>query len=383
MKIKIAIIIANLLLVSVVVAQNTLPIIKANSISVNIQDGDTFKKSGWYISPDVNPDIYTSSSLDKNVVFYTDNDSISVNLQKDTKFDFIIELNDSIKAYTQIKYAPSFIETLKSASEYNNSDNREVPEFSYQEANDPNLVALRNEFRLDSIAGKGNEVSKILNLLHWVHKVIPHDGDSSNPQILNAMHLLSVCNNEGRGLNCRGLAMVLNECYLALGIKSRYITCLPKDPNDKECHVINMVYSNDLKKWLWIDPTNDAYVMNENGELLSIEEVRERLINDKPLILNPDANWNFEATTLKEEYLYHYMAKNLYRFETPINSKYNLETAQDGKEIKYLQLLPLDYFNQTPDKTTFVNKKGTAFISYKTNNAKLFWASPKEDSVID
>ena len=35
-----------------------------------------------------------------------------------------------------------------------------------------------------------------------------------------------------------------------------------------------------MKKWLWIDPTFDAYVMNEKGELLSIEEVRERLISD-------------------------------------------------------------------------------------------------------
>jgi hypothetical protein len=40
---------------------------------------------------------------------------------------------------------------------------------------------------------------------------------------------------------------------------------------------INAVYSNTLNKWLWIDPTNDAYAMNEKGELLSIAEDRHLL----------------------------------------------------------------------------------------------------------
>lgn len=139
-----------------------------------------------------------------------------------------------------------------------------------------------------------------------------------------------------------------------------------------------MVYSNDMKKWLWIDPTHDAYVMNEKGELLSIEEVRERLITDKPLILNPEANWNFKSSTEKEFYLYNYMAKNLYRFECPVNSEYDLETRQKGKEMTYLQLMPIDYPKQNPDKTENTNKKdGATKISYKTNNPEIFWKAPK------
>ena len=45
-----------------------------------------------------------------------------------------------------------------------------------------------------------------------------------------------------------------------------------------------------------MDPTNDAYVMNEKGELIGINEVRNRLINDQPLELNPDANWNHRTS---------------------------------------------------------------------------------------
>jgi hypothetical protein len=137
-----------------------------------------------------------------------------------------------------------------------------------------------------------------------------------------------------------------------MGIKSRFVTCLPKDSLDidNDCHVINMVYSMQLKKWLWIDPTNDAYVMDEKGELLSIEEVRERLIYDKPLILNPDANWNHISSVTKKEYLENYMAKNLYLLECPLHSEYDLETKMENKEIIYLQLIPLDYFKKSLEK---------------------------------
>ncbi|MDP3581673.1 MAG: transglutaminase-like domain-containing protein, partial [Ignavibacteria bacterium] len=254
-----------------------------------------------------------------------------------------------------------------------------LPEFKYQTSNNANLAELRKAFNLDSIAGKGNEVSKILNLLHWIHNLVEHDGSNGNPVVKNALSMINECKNGKRGLNCRGLAIVLNECYLSMGIKSRFVTCLPKDSLkvDSDCHVINMVYSEILKKWLWIDPTFDAYVMNEKGELSSIEEVRERLINGRMLILNPDANWNRRSSQTKENYLYQYMAKNLYMLECPVSSAYNLETKESGKITEYIRLLPLDYFDQKPDVQTSENKEyNSKTITYMTNNAGNFWKAP-------
>lgn len=359
-------------------AQNSLPSIKASSAIVDIRDGDQFQKASWKISPEIKPDIYTTNALGKKVTFYTDKDSISVLITKNTVFEFIIVLNDTAKALTQIKYQPGYLDILKTGSVYNTKDIRPVPQFTYQSQFDSNLVALRKGFNLDSIAGEGNEVSKILNLLHWVHNIIPHDGNHENPAVKNALSLLSVCKKEKRGLNCRGLATVLNECYLSMGIPSRFVTCMPKDSVFEDCHVINMVYSKENKKWLWIDPTNDAYVMNEKGELLSIEEVRERIINDQPLILNPEANWNHLVSKTKEEYLFQYMAKNLYRMECPVDSKFDNETFKKGKVITYVELLDLNAYNQSPQKTLIRQAKSeTIFIKYKTNNPRFFWALPE------
>ena len=362
-------------------AQNNLAVINATSDIVDILDGDDFEKGSWSIMPEIRPDVYTTSNKDTKVVFYTDIDSISFNISPGGFYDFIILLNGKDSAFTRIVYVPTYLETLKKAGKYNLADKRKIPKFSYQSTNDPNLMALKEGFKLDSIAGQANEVSRILNLMHWIHNLIPHDGQSNNPVTRNAVSMINVCKTTERGLNCRMLATVLNECYLSLGFKSRFVTCLPKDSLniDNDCHVINMVFAESLNKWIWIDPSFDAYVMNEKGEMLGIAEVRERLINDKPLIINPDANWNHKSSTVKEEYLYEYMAKNLYMLECPVSSRYDTETKAEGKEILYVKLIPLDYFDQSPDKKEKTNEKtGTKYINYKTNNPGLFWETTLE-----
>ena len=357
-------------------AQKKLPIIKANSTSVDIKDDNQLRKNAWTIVPEEKLDVYTTSA--KKVTFYTDIDSISFKVEPKKQYDFVILLNGKDSARTQIKYEPSRLDILKGAGKYNYADNRFVPKFSYQSADNPNLQKIRQDLKLDSIAGKGSELSQIFNLLHWVHNLVRHDGSSNNPTLKNAIELINICKVENRGVNCRMLATILNECYLSMGIKSRYITCMPKETNFDDCHVINMVYSKELEKWIWIDPTFDSYVMDEKGNLLGIQEVRERLVKGLPLVLNADANWNRENLQTKEDYLDNYMAKNLYRLQTPLNSEYDTETWKSGKEVTYIELLPIDGIEQTPQKKEQTNNStGVKFIYYKTNNPNLFWTKPE------
>lgn len=386
MKIQLSAIFTLLCVVNTVVAQKKVPIIKANSLQVNIKDDNNpVRQNAWTITPTEKLDVYNTDA--KKVTFYTDLESISFKVDpKVGAYNFIIVVNGKDTARTQVKYdakapkrnLPAYLDTLRKAEKYSFSDQRDIPNFSYQSMNDPNLVRIRKDLKLDSVAGDGNELSKIFNLLHWVHNLVRHDGSSNNPTLKNAIDLIKVCKQENRGVNCRMLATILNECYLSMGITSRYITCMPKETKFDDCHVINMVYSKDLKKWIWIDPTFDAYVMDEKGGLLGIQEVRQRLIKGMPLVLNADANWNRKSLQTKEYYLQTYMAKNLYRLETPVVSQYDTETLTNGKEIAYVELLPLDGIVQTPQKKeTIIEKTGAKLINYKTNNPNLFWAVPQ------
>ncbi len=358
------------------ITQTTLPVIHSDTNVIDVRDGGVLNIGQWTLVPEVKPDVYTSSYIGQEVTFYTDLDSISFLVHPDSVYNFVI-VYDGDSAYTQVSYVPSRLDILKGAKLYDPNDAVEVPAFTYQDASDPHLQELRKAFHLDSIAGSGDEVSKVLNLLHWVHDLVPHDGNHENPTVRNAMSMIHECKRDERGLNCRGLAIVLNECYLPLGIKSRFVTCMPKDSIFDDCHVINMVYINSLQKWIWVDPTHEAYVMDEAGNLLSIAEVRYRLVEDLPLELNPEANWNHQSTTTKEQYLYEYMAKNLYRFKCPLNSEYNYETKKRGKKVTYVELLPLDGLNQTPKVSSHKSKKtGVTSTVYKTNNPDQFWTKP-------
>ena len=369
-----------LLLSGSVFAQKKLQVLHTNikSFPMKFPSDAAFTKHTWSIAPDLKPD--STVVWDEKIQFITDVDSIYIRVDKKHPVrDFLVIYQHKDTCWTRVRYVetPDYIGKLKKAAKYNTSDLRTVPEFIYQDSSDSHLQALRKKYNLDSIAGDAGEFNQIINLMHWIHNLVRHDGQHGNPENKNADDLITVCSDGSRGLNCRGLAISLNECYLAMGFKSRYVTCMPKELEFDDCHVVNMVYSEWLGKWVYMDPSNNAYVMDEKGMLLGIEEVRQRLIDGRTLIVNPDANWNNEQFVWLEDYIHNYMAKNLYRLECPVSSEYDYETKLPGKNTTYIQLLPLDGINQTPQKSEYVNKDfNSTMTNYVTNNPSTFWKAP-------
>lgn len=255
-----------------------------------------------------------------------------------------------------------YLYVLKKCGAYK-KETTEKPAFTYDAPNDTLLMRIRTYFNLDSIAGNGDEISRIKNVMYWLHDEIRHDGSSPWPKCpLNAIAMYEEAKKKNRGYNCRMLATMLNDCYLALGYPSRFLTCQPKAfRTDVDCHVINMVWSKDLGKWVWMDPSFAAYVTDENGLLLHPGEVRQRLINDQPLVLNEDANWNHKQKQTKEHYLEHYMAKNLYWMQTHLRSCSESE-SNDARNSSSIYLCP-EGFEGYGEKN-------------RTNDEAYFWQAP-------
>jgi hypothetical protein len=315
---------------------------------------------------------YLDSSYNKGFYEYAhlQVDSDMNNIRHEQRFVQISEQMRSIGDYSYI---------LKKAAKYNSADDRKIPAFTYEPATDSALVALKKQYKLDSIAGNATDVTQVLNILHWVHNTVHHDGQhESGITNMNAYSIITATNKDKMGVSCGELATVLNDCYLALGYKARKVYCFPKDSLkiDYDSHVINVVYLPSKKKWVWVDPTNNVCIMDENGELLSIEEVRARIINDKPLVINPDANWNNRETVIKDNYLA-YMTKNLYYLYSPLKSEFNYETHEKNKTIEYVHLIPVDYFVQKPDISENKYKDtNLVMVKYRTNNPQICWQAP-------
>jgi hypothetical protein len=259
----------------------------------------------------------------------------------------------------------TYYSTLKQAGGYEKSDTADLPHFYYETPENARLQDVKTYFKLDSIAGNGDEISKILNIMYWIHNNITHDGANYALAEFDAIDLYNYHKSTEKGINCRHLAISLNEMYLSMGWKSRYVTCLPKDEGDQDCHVINCVWVDSLQKWIWIDPTFAAYVKDENGNFLGIIEVRERLIDGRPLILNEDANWNNKNKQTKAGYLMNYMAKNLYWLQVPVNSIFNPESRYRNNLNEYISLLPIGY-----KRSNMENMKTI------THDDNYFWQKP-------
>ena len=242
--------------------------------------------------------------------------------------------------------------------------------FTYQDATAPELVAFKQKYKLDSVAGNGDEISKFKNLLFWVHNEVRHDGNSNNPAKINGDSLITVCKAQNRGVNCRMMATILRDAYQAEGFKARIVTCMPKDTLDNDCHVIDVVWSDKLNKWVWMDPTFNAYLRDENDNYLNIEEVRARLISGSTVVLNDDANWNGQKKTQAE--YFNYMSKNLYWLKCSIKSEWDIETWKTGKaKIDYINLYPGGFSTIHQPKA-----EGRTSVAYATNNPTYFWQKP-------
>ncbi|WP_051697443.1 hypothetical protein [Prevotella sp. 10(H)] len=261
---------------------------------------------------------------------------------------FSIAVKGQTNSQESIREKGDYTYILQKSGKYT----KEPPVFSYQESTEPELVKIKEYFNLDSIAGNGDEISKIKNLLTWSHNLIRHDGNNM-PDVKErtAIAFYEYAKENDKGINCRALAIFLNECYLAMGFKSNFITCIPKKEDDPDCHVINSVYSTTLKKWLWIDPTFNAWVKDENGNMLSIKEVRNRIIKEQPLFINEEANWNNETKQTKEKYIDSYMAKNLYWFKCPVKSKVNADMTREYNCTA--ALVPLNHYMKAIDSLTY------------------------------
>lgn len=257
---------------------------------------------------------------------------------------------------------------LQSSANYCQENRDSLPQFTYQSKEHHALQQVRTYFKLDSVAGQGDELSRVLNIMRHVHNLIRHDGSNYALCEFDAIDIYNYHKATGQGVNCRHLAIALCEMYLAMGIPARYITCMPKDElaTDPDCHVITTAYISSLNKWIWLDPTFNAYVQDEAGNFLSIAEVRHRLKHNLPLVLNDDANWNNESSQTKEGYLETYMAKNLYWFQAIVDSQFNPESQYRAMGHKYVALIPQGFTNH-------VIKASTDVI---TCDEAYFWQSP-------
>ncbi len=194
---------------------------------------------------------------------------------------------------------------------------------------------------------------------------IPHNNQQIQPSNRDSITLWNYFKETPSGFNCRLHSILLSELLFAAGIQNRFITCLPADPDDPDCHVVNIVWLPELNKWAMIDSDMQEYWIDSEGIPMSLEEMRNSLINNtEHSIITFSLNEQFK------KYLEAYWAKNLYYFECHSTYAYSIE-GKESKELTiedyYIALIP----------PTFQNHSNNANIY--TSDSQKFWSKPPKN----
>ena len=232
---------------------------------------------------------------------------------------------------------------LRLFDEFDSLPDELAPDFVY-ELSHPELERLRETYRLDQIAGGGDDWSKVLNLMQWMSDGICHRGDISKalPEVcrslpMNASGLLEYAFGKGQdsGINCYMLSIVLTEACLSLGMMSRIVSLNPLNPYDYDNHLVTVVWCTSLSKWVMVDASYNAFLRDSEGGLLNPWETRDRLCRHKTISCNEELTYNGVKFS-SEEYLT-YLAKNLLYMHSPSFSSFG-STTTSGKT--WLTLVP-------------------------------------------
>ena len=283
--------------------------------------------------------------------------AIGRHLANKTGEDQIISINPDEMAILRMR-----VDRLRSAGPYA----QDTVVLHMASVPDPARSAeIREYFQLDTLyAADAPTWDKALAVARFVATNIPHNNQRVQPEKRNAIALWEYTKNVESAFNCRLHSIMLYELLSSIGLEARFITCLPMDSNDTDCHVVNHVWLPELDKWAMLDSDMGGnYATGEDGTPLSLPEIRERYIQEKPVWYHPafcpDGDRNPEA------FHYTYMAKNVYWFSCWETLHYDHESAGGPDRGRYVHLVPTGF-------APFGASSGDII----TSDASQFWAAP-------
>jgi hypothetical protein len=236
---------------------------------------------------------------------------------------------------------------------------------------DADLQRLKEQYHLARLDRKGGALDTCLRAMEWTFCQLVSTRQQEFPGPLCALEILNFCRANHVAVNCLCHATVLTEVLLALGFKARAVLGLPIDIVPSDNHVVTEVYVTPPGRWIMLDAALCCYVRDEDGTILSLKEIRERLATDRLLDVQSYGRFqksgapNSFASFDTQEYR-GYLTKNLFRFM----SRYVQGAVPPAPGDLYYSLVPQGYL--APNTEQVHTEGGTKIIRF-TDNADFFW----------
>lgn len=236
----------------------------------------------------------------------------------------------------------------------------------------PEYAELIGKYHFEELLSL-SDAEKAISLLKWINTHVRHRGNYDNSDVQDALTLLNICCeccgqeaeeistanaapdvdkviSSGRGVNCLAMSIILCECLLAVGVKTRVVYMMPQAVEDGDNHVVVEAFVTEWNKWVMLDATYGSYCVSEAGIALHLGEIRDCICNGEEYSFSEGMNYNGD-TNLDLVDIKEYYAKNLFFLRCKSKQGYGehrsysnmLEIAPVGFNVRERMVKNLNY----------------------------------------
>lgn len=148
--------------------------------------------------------------------------------------------------------------------------------FHFDSASNSKLKELREQYRLEEVAGAGSEFDRQVRLMDWVHRRFRKFGHPSI-ETKGALDILEGI-EQGHSFFCTQYAQLMVSAAASLGWVDRTLALRRHQGVNARGgsteHSTTEIWSNEFAKWVMLDPTSNLYLEKE-GVPLNAWEIRQ------------------------------------------------------------------------------------------------------------
>ena len=234
------------------------------------------------------------------------------------------------------------------------------------------LRELKNKYNLQSLVnGEKTDIGKIKNVLDWTGQQWKHNG-SNNPTKQDALTILKEA-HEGKQFRCVEYGIVATAALNSIGIPARTLGLKTRDVEKVmrgAGHVVTEAYSEELDKWIFIDPQFNIIPVLNGYPLNGVEFQKEIFNKNSNLKL---INKQGELTKEDSEEYIKWVGKYLFYFDVLFDQKtLNSDRFKALNGMTKITLVPVGY--QEP---RIFQRRSKIDFSYYTHSLNDFYRKPK------
>ena len=170
---------------------------------------------------------------------------------------------------------------------------------------------LDDKYKLTDIAGTGDDLSKVINLMRWLRDNTYYCGMSMNITADNGLDILNSSVGKGfdKALNCRFTAIAFADCLVAVGIKAYPVVLASykdKENGSFGVHLMTHVFLSEMNKWCLFDPSFNVCFRDNDGRYLNAFELRKVFLDGCYPVVQ---GYSFNGENLHKELYVDYFVK--------------------------------------------------------------------------